>query len=195
MATSQQDHEAAESNTPKDESGGGPVTLGDRTEPGGEGSPGSNQASGEVDSEPMGGPGSTDAPLVPPDLEDMNVGISDLQAPRHPDALHSDLSSTGAYADASAGDQPTGPEPLQATGGTAHHAPGIQGTTPEGESVATDTEAGAARMGPQALDSRAGESPGQGDAQSVPSSGAAATPGTSEEHRIVSGIRLPADDE
>ena len=210
--------DATASNTPKDESGDGPVTLEDRIEPGGEGSPGSNQAKAE----PVMDPGAAHDPLTPPDLDSMNLGGADPQAPRHPDALRSGTSATGAYAHADPGQEPTrlsgdgstpdasrpepdvtastgrapGPEkPLQAGSGTAHRAPGLDGTTPDGESVETDTEAGAARMGPQALDSTAGESPGQGDDATVPSSGTSATSGTSEEHRIVAGVKLPEADE
>lgn len=218
MGIFKRDDEAAASNTPEDESGDGPVTLEDRIEPGGEGSPGSNQAKAE----PMDNTGTHSQPLAPPDLDEMNIGGADPQAPRHPDAAGSGPSATGAYAHASAGEQPTnlsgdgvapdqtrphedvtsstgrapGPEqPLQESTGTAHRAPGLQGTTPEGESVTTDVEAGAARMGPQALDSEAPQDPGQGDDQSVPSSGTSPTPGTSEEHRIVSGIKLPEPDQ
>jgi hypothetical protein len=210
--------DATTSNTPKDESGDGPVTLEDRIEPGGEGSPGSNQA---AEAEPPSPSGNRSERLAVPDLGEMNVGGADPQAPRHPDALLSQTSSTGAYAHEPAGQPPSrlsgeghnpdevrpepdltsstgrapGPEqPLQESTGTAHRAPGQQGSTPEGESVTSDTSAGAARMAPQAPGSTAGQSPGQGDDATVPSSGTAPTPGTSEEHRIVSGIKLPQDD-
>jgi hypothetical protein len=209
--------DATASNTPHDETGDGPVTLQDRIEPGGEGSPGSNQAKAE----PVMDEGRSGDPLAPPDLDSMNVGGADPQAPRHPDALRSGTSATGAYAHADPGQEPTGlsgsgttpdrtrpapdltastgrapgPEqPLQTTSGTAHRAPGLDGTTPDGESVDSDTEAGAARMGPQAVDSTAGSSPGQGDDATVPSSGTSAASGTSEEHRIVAGVRLPEAD-
>lgn len=210
--------DATASNTPEDENGDGPVTLSDRTEPGGQGSPGSNQARPE----PVMDPGLERDALTPPDLGSMNVGGADPQAPRHPDALRSGTSATGSYAHADPGQEPTrlsgdgstpdssrpavdtttstgradGPEqPLQGSTGTAHRAPGQQGQTPVGESVESDTGAGAARMGPQALDSTAGASPGQGDDATVPSSGTSATSGTSEEHRIVSGIKLPEPDQ
>ena len=217
MSIFKRDKEAAASNTPEDTSGDGPVTLEDRTEPGGEGSPGSNQAK----TEPMSPTGTHSQPLAVPDLDDMNVGGADPQAPRHPDALRSGTSDSGGYAHESPGQEPTrlsadgstpdasrpvvdtttstgrapGPEqPVQRTTGTAHRAPGIDGETPEGESVTTDTAAGASRMGPQALDSTAGESPGQGDDASVPSSGTAPLEGSSQEHRIVAGIKLPEED-
>lgn len=203
---------------PEDLQGDGPVTLEDRTEPGGQGSPDTNQAKAE----PMSPTGTHSQPLAVPDLDDMNVGGADPQAPRHPDALRSGTSATGGYAHAPAGTLPTdlsgpgatpdatrptvdpttstgrapGPEvPLGSSTGSSHRAPGMQGETPDGESVETDVQAGAARMGPQALGSTAGESPGQGDDQSVPSSGTSPSPGTSEEHRIVSGIRMPEGDD
>lgn len=210
--------DATASNTPADETGDGPVTLENRIEPGGEGSPGSNQGR----TEPMSPTGTHSEPLAVPDLDDMNVGGADPQAPRHPDAAGSGPSGTGAYAHEQAGQQPTGlsgegttpdrtrpapdvtastgrapgPEqPRQDTSGTSHRVPGLDGSTPAGESVSSDTEAGAARMGPQALDSTAGQAPGQGDDATAPSSATSPLPGSSEEHRIVSGIKLPDADE
>lgn len=175
---------------PEDLAGDGPVTIEDRTEPGGQGSPDTNQGKTEPMSPTTGHP----EPMGAPDLDSMNVGGADPQAPRHPGALGSSPSATGSYADEPAA-SPTGPEvPVQETTGTSHRAPGLQGTTPEGESVETDVEAGAARLGPQPLDSTPGRSPGQGDDQGVPSSGTAPSPGTSEEHHIVRGIRLPEGD-
>jgi hypothetical protein len=106
-----------------------------------------------------------------------------------------DATRPGVDTTASTGRAPGPEQPLQETTGTAQRAPGSLGETPAGEAVETDVQAGAARMGPQAVDSRAGLSPGQGDDQSVPSSGTAAAPGTSQEQRIVSGIRLPEADE
>jgi len=202
---------------PEDLAGDGPVTIEDRTEPGGQGSPGTNQAK----TEPMSPTTEHPEPMAAPDLDSMNVGSADPQAPRHPGALGSGLSATGSYASALAGTPPTGlsgpgspveaqrptvddasstgrapgPEvPGQETSGTSHRAPGLQGTMPEGESVETDVEAGAARTGPQPLDSTPGRSPGQGDDQGVPSAGTSPSPGTSEEHRIVNGVRLPEGD-
>lgn len=203
---------------PEDVEGDGPVTLEDRTEPGGQGSPDTNQAK----TEPMSPTTEHPEPMGAPDLGSMSVGAADPQSPRHSDALRSGTSATGGYAHESAGQEPTrlsgngstpdaqrpvidlttstgrspGPEqPVQLTTGTSHRAPGLQGETPDGEAVDTDVAAGAARMGPQALDSTAGRSPGQGDDHSVPSSGTSPAPGTSEEHRIVAGVRLPEADE
>ena len=202
---------------PEDLAGDGPVTIEDRTEPGGQGSPDTNQGK----TEPMSPTSEHPEPMAATDLDSMNVGGADPQAPRHPGALGSSTSATGSYADEPAGAAPTGlsgpgsppeaqrptvddaastgrapgPEvPVQETSGTSHRAPGLQGTTPDGESVETDVRGGAARTGPQPLDSTPGRSPGQGDDQGVPSSGSSPSPGTSEEHRIVSGIRLPEGD-
>lgn len=204
------------SNTPEDESGDGPVTIGDRVRPGGEGSPGSNQGS----TEPMSPTGTHSEPLVPPDLDGMNVGAGNPQLPSHPAV--SDGTVGGSYSSAPAGTEPTGlsgegatpdatrpvvdtttstgrapgPEqPVQHTSGTAHRVAGLHGTTPEGESVESDVDAGAARMGPAAVDSTAGRSPGQGDDQGVPSSGTTPLAGSSEEHRVVAGVKLPDADE
>ncbi len=206
-----------EASQPEDTQADGPVTLSDRTEPGGQGSPDTNQGK----TEPIAPTTEHPEPLAAPDLDSMNVGGADPQAPRHPDALRSGTSATGSYSESLPGEQPTGlsgpgtppdatkgstdtsastgrapgPEqPVQLSSGTAHRAPGIDGQTPEGESVTTDVHAGAARMGPQATDSTAGESPGQGDDASVPSSGTAPAEGTSQEHRIVAGIKLPEED-
>lgn len=209
-------NQPGEASQPEDTQGDGPVGLSDRTEPGGQGSPDTNQAR----TEPLAPATEHPEPLAAPDLDSMNVGGADPQAPRHPDALRSGTSETGSYSASLPGEQPTGlsgpgtapdatrpevdtttstgrapgPEqPVQLSSGTAHRAPGMHGTTPEGESVTTDVHAGAARMGPQAVDSTAGESPGQGDDASVPSSGTAAAEGTSQEHRVVAGIRLPEE--
>ena len=205
-----------DSNTPADDTGEGPVTIEDRVEPGGEGSPGSNQAK----TEPMSPTGTHSEPLAVPDLADMNVGFRDPQSPSHPAALGE---TSGSYAaDEPVGQEPTqlsgegttpeatrpdvdsttstgrapGPEqPVQVSTGTAHRAPGLDGTTPDGESVESDVSAGAARMGAHPVDGTSGESPGQGDDQSVPVPGDEPSPGTSEEHEVVSGIKLPEADE
>ncbi|TAL25764.1 MAG: hypothetical protein EPN99_01160 [Frankiales bacterium] len=136
-------------NTPEDESGTGPVTLGDRTSP--EGSPGSNQAK----TEPMPPSGSHQEPLVPPELGDMNVGAGDPQAPSHP-ALVAPV---------------VAPSPATATGsstpeGTAQRAPGSLGSTPSGEQVETDLAASAVAMSP-AADPEPGDAPGSSEEQDV----------------------------
>lgn len=127
-------------NTPDDESGTGPVTIEDRVSR--EGSPGSNQAK----TEPMPPSGTHEEPLLPPELGDMNVGAGDPQAPSHPAVT----SAGGSSSDTHPGTAPTGlggaEQPLQDSTGIAHRAPGLQGSTPAGEAVETDVDAGAARM-------------------------------------------------
>ena len=107
----------------------------------------------------------------------MNVGGADPQAPRHPAALRSGTSDTGSYAHERPGQEPTamagtvegsgpdedrpsadpttstgrapGPDaPAQQTSGTAHRAPGQQGSTPDGEAVETDVQGGAGAARP-----------------------------------------------
>ena len=206
---------------PEDASGDGPVTLEDRTEPSGQGSPDTNQGK----TEPMAPDTEHPEPLAVPSLADMNVGGADPQAPPPPGrarqrpvgdrlvrprarrpAAHGDgrghgrtptrtRSARRSIRRRRTGRAP-GPEvPVSGTSGTSHRAPGLQGETPDGEAVESDVQGGAARLGPQALDSRDAVSPGQGDDHGVPSSGTSATPGTSEEHRIVSGVRLPEAEE
>jgi hypothetical protein len=204
------DHPGAPSE-PQDLQGDGPVTLEDRTEPGGQGSPDTNQGKAEQTV-----PATTEHPspakAETSSVEDMNVGSTDPQVPRHPAAAGSGLAVDGI----AAGVEPTGmsgpghapaeerpaadptvstgrahgPEmPVQDTAGTSHRVPGLQGTTAPGEAVETDVEGGAARMGPDAPDTTdVGE--GHGDASTVPTSGSEASPGTSEEHGVVHGVRL-----
>lgn len=186
--------------------GDGPVTLGDRVEPGGQGSPDTNQAKAE----PM--PPSGSDPLGAPDLSSMNVGAGDPQAPRHPAVPGSapgagggvsappparrDLSGPGSTPDEQRPEIDTetstggsgGPiRPEQRTTGTSHRAPGLQGSAPEGEEFATDADAGAA----QTEASLAGTTESKGDPASVPAVGDGAAPGTSEQQPPVSGTILP----
>ncbi|MDP9433687.1 MAG: hypothetical protein M3P93_00185 [Actinomycetota bacterium] len=88
----------------------------------------------------------------------------------------------------------SGPEmPEQASTGVAHRAPGLQGETPEGESVESDTAVGAARMAPGAAPDRTRPPvayPGDSQGVNVPHEIDAA--GTSEEQGIVHGVKDPA---
>ena len=72
--------------------GDGPVTLSDRTQPGGEGSPDTNQGK----TEPMSPTPDHPEPLAVPDLDDMSVGAAAAQLPSHPAAAP--LSPPGSYA-------------------------------------------------------------------------------------------------
>lgn len=67
---------------PEDVAGDGPVTIEDRTEPGGQGSPGANQGR----TEPVSPATEHPEPRAVPDLDSMNVGSADPQAPSHPGA-------------------------------------------------------------------------------------------------------------
>jgi hypothetical protein len=176
--------EAPPPGSPSQPEGDGPVTLADRTEPGGKGSPDTNQAK----TEPMS-PSDQPDPEGAPSLASMNVGTTDPQAPSRQDA------GAGGQARvvAPAGSDTPGP-------GTSHHATGMQGTTPPGESVDTDVAAGAAAM--QAPVTSAGPSgphgeasSGSGDTGPAPGPGGTPLAGSSEELPVVQGVRQPAKDE
>jgi hypothetical protein len=197
-----------------DTRGEGPVTLEDRTAPGGQGSPDTNQGKTEPGI-PASGEAGGEAAAHVPDLQSMNVGSADPQSPEHPAArgtassavagpgdspLHAprDMGGPGGDADSqrpsidsetSTGRAP-GPEtPHQVTTGTAHRAPGSQGSTPDGERIETDVEASAAAM---VRDT--GRPSGSGDPQSVAVPSETPTMGTSEEHGVVQGARIPDPD-
>lgn len=157
---------------PADTTGDGPVTLGDRTEPGGQGSPDTNQAKAEPIAE------AAPEPAESPELSSMNVGAGDPQAPSHPAAAAAPMAWLSS--------EPSGGLP---DGGASHKAPGLQGTTPAGEAVESDVAAGARRMDPQLAEPLEG----QGDPGPSPAAGDGAAPGTSEEHGIASGSRLPQE--
>lgn len=195
---------------PSQPEGDGPLTLDDRTEPGGQGSPDTNQGR----TEPMSPTPDHPEPAVDlPTLGEMSVGSADPQAPSHPAAggalkpVHEDVSAppqdlSGPGADADA-QRPTvdtetttgrekGPStPVPTGSGTAHRVPGGLGTVPDGEAVDTDVQAGADRMAPHGPGARAPLSDGQGDPGTSPSAGDAALEGSSEEHSIVTGVRMP----
>ena len=195
--------------------GDGPVTLSDRTAPGGEGSPDTNQGK----TEPMSPTPDHPEPLAAPDLDSMSIGAADPQLPSHPAAAP--LSPPGSYGGGALGDQPMGlggpgvvpsddrPQvdtetstgrahgptgPVQQSSGEAHRAGGLNGVAPAGESVETDVEGGATRMGAAPPDAVDGLSSGHGDTGGAPAPGDAASLGTSESQPKVEGIRLPEAD-
>lgn len=212
--TPPRDDEPGGESTPADTQGSGPVTLEDRTRERGTGqddttAPGSNQAK----TEPMpstAGHRDPNAPLQPPLLEDMNVGVADPQSPSHPAAAHppaatpapgpGDLGGAGAAPSeerplASAGSstgRATGPEnPVSSSAGSSHRAPGLEGRTGADEAVETDVASSAAHMTRDGAPSLpATDSPGDPQGVPVPSHEAAA--GTSEEHAAVRGARTPS---
>ncbi len=194
--------------SPLDTRGEGPVTLDERTRPGGQGSPDTNQGKTEPGIPPRG---SGSAPQAP-DLEQMSVGSADPQSPEHP-AARGTASSAAAPPEATPFDAPTdlsgpgsdpdqqrpeidaetstgrdkGPEtPHQATTGTAQRAPGQVGSTPAGERIETDVEASAAAMARST-----GRPSGAGDTHGVAVPSETPTMGTSEEHGVVQGARIP----
>ena len=190
-----------------DVEGRGPVTLEDRTKPGGQASPDTNQGKAE----PMPAtPGEADptAPLPPPELGDIHVGAADPQTPSHTAARDRDVSLAGGtlYAGpvntgvAPDDDRPAldrtsstgtsgGPErPAQKTVGTAQRQPGSLGDSPEEQE--TDVEAGAARMVPGAPPASSAPPTAQpGDSQDVAVPHDLPMEGTSETQSIVHGIR------
>ena len=161
-----------------------PVRLSDRTEPGGQGSPDTNQAKAE----PMSPTPDHPEPAAVPTLASMNVGSADPQAPAHPAAT------------ATAGG-PGGSPPQELSGradssdGSAQRAPGSLGDAPGGEAFGVDVDAGAQRLDPTGgPGDRPGLSVGQGDTGPSPASGHAPLEGSSEEQQIVTGTRLPAEE-
>lgn len=192
--------------------GEGPVTLSDRTEPAGKGSPDTNQAK----TEPISPTPDHPEPLAAPDLADMSAGGAAEQLPNHPAAA--EQAPPGSYAGGQAGTAPadlTGPgsapseerplldsttstgrahgplKPVQQTSGEAHRVGGLNGVPPEGESIETDTEGGATRMGAAPPDAVPGLASGHGDTGPAPGPGDAASLGTSEDQPRAEGVRLP----
>jgi hypothetical protein len=195
--------------------GDGPVTLSDRTAPGGEGSPGTNQGK----TEPMSPTPDHPDSLAAPELEDMSAGAAAAQLPSHPAAAS--LSPPGSYGGGDAGTEPMGlggsgvqphetrPDidvetstgrahgptgPVQHSPGEAHRVGGLNGVAPPGEAVETDVEGSATRMGAAPPDAVPGVSSGHGDTGGAPAPGDAASLGTSESQPKVEGIRLPEAD-
>ncbi len=178
-----------ESSQPEDTTGDGPVTLEDRTEPGGQGSPDTNQAKAEPTpadehaSDPR-------APREPPSLASMNVGAGDPQAPSHPAAGRTPEhrpeavpASTGEQPGRYPADDPTEHQVADVGAGAQAMHQGQSGTAP--------LEPGAARPG---HDETGGPGPGAlsatpGDAAGVIVPSEEALPGSSEEQCGVGGVR------
>ena len=169
---------------PSQPEGDGPVELSDRTEPGGRGSPDTNQAR----TEPMSPTPDHPEPVAVPTLAEMNVGSADPQSPSHPATLPPAAGPAGSP-----------PQELSGTGdagsGTAQRAPGSLGDSPDGEAFGVDVAAGATRMSPTGgPGDRPGLSAGQGDPGPSPAAGDAPLEGSSEEQQIVTGARLATDE-
>jgi hypothetical protein len=203
------DDEPGGESTPLDTSGDGPVRLEDRTSTDEKGAPGSNQAKAEP-MPPTQAHRDPSAPLTPPPLEEMNVGVDDPQRPSLGGGRTGTGTGTGtggavavpagpsAEGLAPAAGRPTvdsttatgtdrGPEnPLSVTPGESHRAPGLQGTPSPAERVETDLAASAAAMtaGPH-------QERGAGDVHGVPVPSEQPAPGTGAEQSPVQGARLP----
>jgi hypothetical protein len=212
-AESQDVPESVDERAPVERGDGGPVDLSDRTAPGNpgtgySGSPVGNQGKAEP-MPPTPGHRDPDAPLTPPSLDEMTVGADDPQRPslgagladrpaQAPSAGPRDLGGPGTNP---ADDRPapdttsstgraTGPEqPVSVTPGESHRAPGLQGTTSPAEQVETDVESSAGHM---VRDT--GRPSGSGNPHGVDSVGETPSAGTSQEHGVVQGARIPRTD-
>jgi hypothetical protein len=145
-----------------------------------------------------------------PDLESMNVGANDPQAPRHDGAAGATAmpSVSGVPAEqtpvltgadpadvlpsAHAG-TPTGRssgpvQPVQDTAGDAHRQPGSLGSTGPDEQIETDVERSAQNTSPTGTP---GTNRGPGDAGGVPVVSAYPAEGSSEESAVAQGTRTP----
>lgn len=206
QAAPDRDDEPGSVSSQLDVEGRGPVTLDERTKPGGQASPDTNQGKAE----PMPAtPGEPDpsAEFEPPSLDEMNVGGSDAQVPSHPGARlrdapvathHAPRVEAGVAPDQDRGSSdpdsttklPEGPErPAQATEGTAQRAPGSQGVSPEQQE--TDVQTGAANMRPGGGPDARPAPVQAGDSRPVPVPHEDPMPGTSEESAIAQGVRTP----
>ena len=200
------DAEPGSVSSQRDVEGRGPVTLDERTKPGGQASPDTNQGK----TEPMPAtPGQPDpnAALEPPDLDDMNVGGADPQAPSHGLARDRDPAVASAppqvvdpgvappddrpALDAhSTTKLPEGPEqPGQSSDGTARRAPTSLGVSPEQQE--TDVQTGAANMRPGGGPAATPSPVQAGDSQDVAVPHDMPAEGTSEEAPIAHGVRAP----
>ena len=181
-------HRKGEPGAASQPEGDGPVELSDRTEPGGQGSPDTNQASAE----PMSPTPDHPQPAAVPTLAEMNVGSGDPQSPSHP----AGLAPAPVGADSSAQGPPgsggtTDAEP-QVTSGIAQRVPGSAGRAPAGEDFGVDLAAGAANTGlGGGPGHRVGPTDGHGDTGPSPATGDAPLEGSSEELQVVTGVRLP----
>lgn len=197
--------------TPLDTEGDGPVGLEDRTRTDEKSSPATNQGKAEPTMPPTPGHSDPSASLDPPALDDMTVGAADPQRPSlgvglggtapasaGPSNAPRGLTGPGAApADerpapdtASATGTGRGPEvPVSTTPGEAHRAPGHVGRTSPAEQIETDVDDSAAGMTRDT-----GRDADSGDPHSVPAVGRTPSAGTSEEHGVVQGARIPASD-
>ena len=198
--------------------GDGPVTLSDRTDARRRGQPRHQPGQDRAD-EPDAR--TTRSRSLRRRLEDMSAGAAAAQLPSHPAAApavaarlvrrrrrrrRSRWASAGRAScrphdrpevdiETSTGRAhgPTGP--VQQTSGEAHRVGGLNGVAPAGESIETDVEGGATRMGAAPPDAVPGLSSGHGETGGAPAPGDAASLGTSETQPKVEGVRLPEADQ
>ncbi len=151
---------AGDASQPQDTRGEGPVTLEGRTEPGGQGSPDTNQGKAEPEAT-VEHEADPRAEREAPDLSSMNVGAADPQAPSHP----------------AAGRQPS--HPSHPSSESVSRAP----STDPAEHVGTDPSAGERAMQP------GGTRPVPGESQGVAVPASQSAEGTSEQQTVVRGAR------
>jgi hypothetical protein len=208
--------EPGASTTPSDD-GRGTIGLGDRI---GGAAPDTNQGKAEPmpptpgHGDPAGTGPHTTPPAVP-ELGEMGAGMAMAQVASPtvlstphaggggtPDdgGLHGGRPGTGPAEDrpavgpsvSTATDSGPGTPQPQATG-TSSRAPDQQGVTPDGESVDSDLEVGAARMAPGGgPDATAPPVAYPGDSQGVNVPHELPMEGTSEEQSVVHGVKDPA---
>lgn len=199
--------------TPADDEGRGVVGVEDRAGAGAPGAPAANQ--GKTEPIPPA-PSHADPDAAPepatveaPDLESMNVGAADPQAPSHPAAGgHGDRGRSGVPAletPPAAGQDPDqvrpepdpasstgrdlGPQqPAQATSGVAFRVPGANGVTADEEQIETDVERSARNT---TTSGTPGTAAGTGDAAGVPVVSEEPAPGTSQDSAVAEGSRTP----
>ncbi|MDT7571067.1 MAG: hypothetical protein QOE05_1241 [Actinomycetota bacterium] len=145
-----------------------------------------------------------------PDLESMNVGATDPQAPSHDGAAGATAMPSvsgvpseqtpvltgadpaevapSAHAGTTTG-RTSGPvEPVQDTAGDGHRQPGSLGSTGPDEQLETDVERSAQNASTAGAP---GTASGPGDAGGVPVTSAYPAAGTSEESAVAQGTRTP----
>ena len=150
------------------------------------GTDGGSRAANQGKTEPMPPTGAHDDPdaaprprtVERPDLDSMNVGAVDPQAPSHPSAGRSAPGAT----------DPGGDRTPQGSTGMAFRAPGSDGAQPAGEQIDTDVALSAARTDVAGV---AGTATGPGDAAGVPVVSEQSSPGTSQESGQAQGSRTP----
>jgi hypothetical protein len=163
--------------------GAGVADSGDRT---GAGAPAANQSKTEP-IPPGAGDEGAPAQAEPrlPDLDSMNVGAADPQAPNH--------AAAGTTADrAAAGMDPVPgsevPAPLSTGAAEAFRAPGSNGSEGGSEQIDTDVATSADRTNPVGAQ---GADSGPGNAAGVPVVSEDAAVGTSQDSAEVQGTRTP----